>query len=272
MANGELSSVRKTLQILGVLENNGVRLTVAEIAERLGLPASTTYRYVRELRRMRLLEEVADGSYQLGGRLIELARVARGPVNLIHLARPSLEALATVTGEQVFLSRLAGHAVVCIDQVEAQTPRLVHIAVGLGDPVPLRRGAAAKAILAHLPPHKVLALLERAERADPTLQAPGFREEWLAELAAVRRQGYALAELQPEGVRAVAAALVAPERELAAVTVAGPAYCLTDERLPGVADKVRETVAALVARLINPQVNTAAGARRMDQLTDREAR
>jgi DNA-binding IclR family transcriptional regulator len=194
---------------------------------------------------------MADGSYQLGGRLLDLARVARGPVDLIHVARPFLEALASATGEQVFLSRLAGHIVVCIDQVEAQIPRLVRIAVGPGDSVPLRRGAAAKAILAHLPPHKVLALLERAESADPTPQTPRSREQWLAELAEVRRQGYAVTEFAPEGLRAVAAAIVAPRRELAALTVAGPAYCLTDERLPGLAEKVCETGTAITARLMD---------------------
>jgi IclR family acetate operon transcriptional repressor len=141
--------------------------------------------------------------------------------------------------------------VICVDQIEAQASRLVRVAVGPGDPVPLHRGAAAKAILAQLPLDRALALIAQAQLADPIIQPSRSREEWQAELVEVRHQGYALAELKPEGISAVAAAIVKPGRELAAVTIAGPTYCLTDDRLPSLAEQVRETAAEITTRLMD---------------------
>ncbi|MGH7899481.1 MAG: helix-turn-helix domain-containing protein, partial [Candidatus Binatia bacterium] len=84
----ELVSFRKMLQILDLLANDGSGLTVEQIAERGDFSTSSAYRYVRSLRQERLLEESGDGTYQLGSRLILLARAVRGPANLVQRARP----------------------------------------------------------------------------------------------------------------------------------------------------------------------------------------
>jgi DNA-binding IclR family transcriptional regulator len=243
-----LTSFRKTLQILDLLSNDGDGLTVEQIAEGLGFSTSTTYRYVRSLRQERLVEESSDGSYQLGSRLILLARAARGPTNVIERARPTLEHLVKATGNQVFLSRLTEDLVICVDTVEPAEPRPFRVMLGPGDVVPLNQGAAAKAILAQLPPEKAVTLLLATDLNGP----PQFRRsqaEWLSELAEIRERGYAVTEWKLDGVRAIAAPVFAPRKRLAAVSVTGPVGRLTDERVPEVVDHLRQSAGAITERL-----------------------
>jgi DNA-binding IclR family transcriptional regulator len=73
----------------------------------------------------------------------------------------------------------------------------------------------------------------------------------LIELERVRAQGYActVEELE-EGLNAVAAPIFADNNQvIASISVSGPSFRLTEERLPQVIDAVRAAGVAISARL-----------------------
>ncbi|MGH7897102.1 MAG: IclR family transcriptional regulator, partial [Candidatus Binatia bacterium] len=158
------------------------------------------------------------------------------------------EHLVKATDAQVFLSRLTEDVVICVDSVEPADPRPFRVMVGPGDVVPANQGAAAKAILAELPPEKAVTLLLAADLAGP----PQFRRsqaEWLHELAEIRERGYAITEWKQDGVRAIARSFVGPRKRLTAITVVGPVGRIGDERVPEILVHLREAATSLSERL-----------------------
>ena len=65
------NSFTRGLDVLIAIARNG-QVTVAEVADELGLATSTAYRYVRSLRDYGLIEE-SQGVYVPGWRLMEIS-------------------------------------------------------------------------------------------------------------------------------------------------------------------------------------------------------
>ncbi|HLX97314.1 MAG TPA: IclR family transcriptional regulator C-terminal domain-containing protein, partial [Roseiarcus sp.] len=124
---------------------------------------------------------------------------------------------------------------ICITQVQSR--QVIRAISRPGGSVPLHRSAAGKAILARMSEFEVDELLgkqapPRAER----LSAQAWRK-LRAELREVRSRGYAFDDEQvAAGLRCIAAS-IADENGSApgAVSIAGPAMRLTDQRLPRLA-------------------------------------
>ncbi|MCK5585460.1 helix-turn-helix domain-containing protein, partial [Candidatus Bipolaricaulota bacterium] len=104
------------MQILTLFSDSPV-LQVSEIAEKMGQPRSTAYRYVAALKANRLVEEADDGpGYRLGPKILELAAtMSRRPLR--DVARPYLERIGRETGETIILSGLRDQAGICLEKV-----------------------------------------------------------------------------------------------------------------------------------------------------------
>src|SRR5690606_20673006 len=64
----------RAIQLLLLYDDDRPVLTAAEVAERLGMSRSTTYRYLQSLRAAGMLEEDARG-FRLGMRIFQLAHI-----------------------------------------------------------------------------------------------------------------------------------------------------------------------------------------------------
>ena len=106
-SDGE-SVLHKHLRVLQAFDILRPFLTLTEISEATGLPASTTHRLVAELEREGLLERMPDRSYRLGVRLWEFASRTPGAVGLRELARPWLEAVHARVRQHTQLGVLSG--------------------------------------------------------------------------------------------------------------------------------------------------------------------
>jgi IclR family acetate operon transcriptional repressor len=120
--------------------------------------------------------------------------------------------------------------VVFLDVVES--PQRVKLAAAIGQRLPAFSTASGKAILAFLPEQTVRRVLERGMRPSTefTLRTP---EMLLADAREARERGFALSVQEyEEGINAVAAPILdASDRPVASVSVAGPTYRLTRERM-----------------------------------------
>ncbi len=173
------------------------------------------------------------------------------------------------TRETVHLMVLDGETGLYVDRVES--PQRVRVASSVGQRELLHGSAVGKAILAHLAPDRLDAILARGlpRMTVRTITDPGRLRRHLAMVA---RRGFALDNEEGEpGIRCVGAPIFDHRGQVvASVSVAGPAYRLSLARLGSWAAPTRDAAAAISAALgyspaaspPRPARGTAAGKRR----------
>lgn len=217
---------------------------VDELADVADVPLSSAYRYVALLRSMGLLAETGDGGYQLTPRVMGLAQAAQLTNGLSAQLRPILEALRASSGESALFLRRAGDHVVCTELAESSHP--VRLSFTPGHPMPLHAGAGAKLLLASL---------SRAEQEAYADRHPGqlnrtTRQKLLRELEPLVRQGWSTSEAEvDDGVWAAAALVTDAGEPVGALSVAGPAFRLTEAMRRNILASVRNAAAGLSGRL-----------------------
>ena len=105
----------RILAVFEAFESHGPSLSLTQIAEFTGLPVSTTHRIVGELTEWGALARDAQGRYQVGIRLWELAQNAGR--RLRDTARPFLQDLFSLTGESVLLAVREGNEALYVDRI-----------------------------------------------------------------------------------------------------------------------------------------------------------
>lgn len=223
-------------------------LGVSELAAALDMPKSAVHRLLQELRRLAWVEQTSDGRYRaslgfalLGSRVMQAS-------GLPDQVQPLLDRLAAETRELVRLTIVTGKGLAWLASAQGAPAGLVY-APEMAGPVRLFATANGKALLARMPAADALALA----RADgfgtlrPTERSLHDAAALLADLTAVRRRGYAIADGEAEsGVTAVAVAIGNIPR--GTVSVAGPSVRLPASRHAALAASLTTTAAALANR------------------------
>jgi IclR family acetate operon transcriptional repressor len=244
----KVQSLDRALEILKLLGGEP-EMRVTDLARRLEVHKSTVFRLLATLQEHGLVEQnPTTERYRLGYGLVRLAGSVVAEVDLARASRPVLEVLANRTGETVNLAILQGDQVVNIEQIAA--PNLVVNVNWVGKQTPLHATSNGKVLLAHLPASDRQTLMPRAlSRLTPrTITDPRVLER---QLRRVLEDGYAftLEELEL-GLNAVAAPVFAADgRVLAAVSVAGPSYRVTPQRLKELGEITKQAGTAISGRL-----------------------
>ena len=250
---GRNSTADRAIEVLLLFDDQVTRLSAADVASRLGMSRSTTYRYLQSLRASGFLEEEdGTGRFQLGPEILRLARVARKGFGLNEAAAPVMRALAAETGEDVLLTRRTGTQVACIEREPGM--HRVRLSYDRGHLLPVHAGASALVVLAFAGEEEIDRILEEAaplERfTDRTLTRPS---DVRRQLEAIRASGLAVTEGEVDpGVRGIAAPVFWPGGRIAAgLSVVGLAYRLTDEVVDRVAEEVRVAARTITDRLVD---------------------
>lgn len=159
------------------------RLSVAEIADRAGLPAATAYRLVDDLAAQGLLSR-EGGEVRLGIRLWELANRASAARDLRQIALPYLEDLNQLLRQHTQLSVLHQDEVLILERLSrpGAAANRAHVAGRL----PVHRTSMGMVLLAYAPAHVRSGYLDRHEEA--VAERHGDIRRVLAE---IRRTGHA---------------------------------------------------------------------------------
>lgn len=186
--------------------------SVHELAEAVGEPVSSTYRLLSNLRLMGWIDDAPQrGRYRLGLEFLQIGSQVEDLRNPQEEALPRLKRLNQQTHLTTFLCVRRGDEAVCVGRFEGRSVR--SLVLTLGGSLSLDRGAAAKALLAHLPQAEQEGVLSRL----------GYRKnsekytEKLAELASYREHQLAVSD---EDVTPGIGALGAPVFNFRGETVA----------------------------------------------------
>ena len=184
-------SVLKALDVLEAFGHDEHILGVTELSKRLGLAKSTTYNLLATLKSRGYVEEdPVTSRYSLGVKLLELSRAVRANVEIRDRAAAILRELAQYSREAVYLTILHDDHSVYIYSIEA--PGRLQARSAIGGRVPLHCTGVGKAKMAFLGDEEVARIMARVglpRFTDNTIVDP---ERMRAELALIRRRGYAV--------------------------------------------------------------------------------
>jgi len=191
-------AVERALELLRVFAQDRAELTLAQMAERMGLHKSTVHRLALTLEKAGFLRRnPTNGAYSLGLKLLELGAVVLNSLELRTQARPHLERLRRDTGCTVHLGILDAGEVVYIDKIEGDTP--VRIYSQVGRRAPAHCTGLGKALLAFQPASSVREMAATRGLKRYTPETIVSVSDLMSELERVRERGYAvdMAEHEP---------------------------------------------------------------------------
>jgi DNA-binding IclR family transcriptional regulator len=246
---GGVQSVDRAVSVLEILAQRG-EAGVSEVAADIGVHKSTAFRLLAALEERELVEQTQDrGKYRLGFGILRLASAVPGQLDVTHQARAACEQLAAQLGETVNIAVRRSHFVVNIDQ--ARGPSAVATHNWVGELTPLHATSSGKILLAYMTPEERRKLLASSGLARLTPHTITSQEDLEAQIEAAARDGYAFSvEELEEGLNAVAA----PMRDhtggvIAALSVSGPVYRFTEERMREATPDVVAAAAAISNRM-----------------------
>ncbi|WCB91533.1 HTH-type transcriptional regulator KipR [Baekduia alba] len=217
---GSSQALDRFAALMSALADSAGPLAAPALAERVGLPASSTYRLVQALEHQGLVERRQRGELSLGLRILEYARNIEERVErtLLEPARPVMLRLAEEHRETVLLTARAANCSIGLGSVES--PRPVRLSYERWRMTPMHLGASGKILLAHLDPVAAERVISAIAGPDPTVDPRRLRRE----LAAIRHRGYVITHSElDEGAGAVAAPILDRRgRLIAGLTIAGP--------------------------------------------------
>ena len=234
------STADRAIDILLVFSVERPVWSATEIATHFDMPRSTTYRYINSLRAYALIVEDENGGYRLGPKIFPLARIAKASTSILRIAAPHLAELNNTFGETVTLYERVGQEAIPLDMLESR--HRVRITYTRGALLPWPATASAKVLLAHASQEDQEAIFRLLVPVRYTEKTIKTRKALRMVLDKIRRDGYAYSDHEREqGVRAIAAPIFSRGDGRYCVTMSGPSFRLTDEKLSGMIAAVRTT-------------------------------
>jgi DNA-binding IclR family transcriptional regulator len=245
------SVTSRALSVLAAFEDAPGSLSVSRIAQKAGLPLSTTYRLVGELEEWGGLRKGSDGKYQIGFRIWELGQLAGR--RLRDRAHPFLQDLFDLTRENVHLAIREGTQSLYVDKLYGS--RKMPVVSRVGGRLPLHATAVGRIMLAAQPQWFIDAYLEGdLEKPTPnTVTNPVILRQLIAE---INEQGYAVTiEQMRPGALSVAVPIVFNETTVASVGLVFESnrYREVSRFLPmltGTAHRIEGAMVGLSARML----------------------
>lgn len=245
---GSAKNLVRALALLKVLSGNPGGMSLAEVSRVGALPKPTAHRLLSVLAEAGMVREDGSGGYGLGPECLVLGSAFLDGLDLRREARGVLEALVERTGETCHLGIRDGNRAVYVEKVES--PQMVQLRSRVGLIAPLHTTALGKVLLAYDEEAEVEALFA-ADVEKRTANTITDLDEFRANLGLVRERGFAVDDVEnEEGIRCVAAPVFDhEERVVASISVSGPEYRLSLEKLEELGILTRESALSLSRRI-----------------------
>ena len=242
-------TVLKAFGILECLADTGRSLSASEVARLCGVSRPTAYRLLSTLVSRGYVINSQDSGYRLGTRVLSLSKNFIESLDLPQLVKPYLRELNKASDETTYISVLDDTEILYVGMVESTQSVRMYCAIGTRNP--LYCSSMGKAILAFLPAEERNALLDRITLTPRTANTITDKAELSKELERIRVQGFAIDNVEiEEGVRCVGAPVFNYMGQVfAAVSISGPAYRLSVDRLKELSKLVIRATTAISSNL-----------------------
>lgn len=179
----------RVLAVLEQLANTMYPQTLAQLAQRTGLPKTSLMRMLNTLERSAYVTRMPNEiGYVPGPRAHCLAVSVLQTPHFLRACRSVLGKLVAITGESCNLTAMAGDAVHYLARVESPDALRLQLHLDIGVHVPLHCTASGKLFLAATPRHYLLQILDRIELTALTPKTITSRKMLEAELERIRLQ------------------------------------------------------------------------------------
>lgn len=244
-----MNSLEKMLSLLDVFTPAASTWSTDDLIAYSGSSRSTCYRYIKVLQDAGFLAPVANGSYVLGPRIMELDRYIRMCDPIYIGGGPAIQKLARKTGHTARLYMLYSNVLVCVREEPAPSEP-----AGLftrGQRRPLLVGAGSKVVLAYLPVHQLRSLYANQRKA---VAAAGLGADWkgfTVTLRKIRDDGFCISvgELTPGVVGISAPLLNSAGKVLGSLGIAMSAAVADRSKFPGLAMAVKKAAQEASAQI-----------------------
>jgi DNA-binding IclR family transcriptional regulator len=237
----QVNSLERAFQILRCFTLTKPTLGLAEISAMTQLPKPTVFRLLAVMEKENFVARTPDGKgYRIGIRTFELSGIFLANLSLEVVARPAMEALAITYGMTCNLAILDEGQVVYM--ATAEKPGFMRYSPIIGYRHYIHCSALGKAMTAHLPEAQVRAYLQR--RGMPALSPYTITDpdRLIANLAEVRRLGYAMDE--QEGAVGVCCLAVPiwdhTQKIVAAMSLSASSSLFTPEIITKISDDMKK--------------------------------
>jgi len=197
-------AVQRALDIVEYLVSSASSRNITELSRYLKIPKSSVFGILQTLRDNGWVEKLEDDRYVLTLKLFGLGSAIIASLDLRQQVSPILRELATQSNITGHLAVLASDEAVYIDK--AEVPGAIRLTTYVGSRNPLHSTGMGKALLAWLPEKEVDRIIDSRGLTAYTPNTISSRIALKAELAKVRRVGYAISMEENEpGVCGIAA-------------------------------------------------------------------
>jgi IclR family transcriptional regulator, acetate operon repressor len=253
---GAVLSIERALDLLECLAQSGNWVGISELSQATGQPVGTIHRLLMTLvAREYVVRDSHTRRYRLGPAFRRLAGADVHTPDWNRLATPHLQELVELSAETANLLVKEGNQAVYVAQ--AQPQRIVRMFTELGNRVPLHCTGGGKVLLAYQPDSVIASIAaETGLQAHTEITITDFGQ-LLAELEAIRQQGYAVDDGENEdGVFCLAVPVYGPQgKVVAAVSISGPSSRLDRRRVPALLPHIKRISAAISSSLATAQEN-----------------
>ena len=227
----KINSVDRAIQILELLSEHPRGLRLTELSAMLDLHPSSLHHIISTLTPYEYISQDPETKkYSLGFRLLSLGRKVLESIDVRNIAKAHMEELNRKCNLAVHLSILKGDKVVYIDKINPGEGLSLVSYPGFSTEAYATSGG--KVLLAGLSDEKLRYLYK-----DKELKTYGKRtitkfSDLMIELDKIRKQGYSIDDEEYyEGVRCVAAPIYAGNMLVASVSITGPTFDITIDRI-----------------------------------------
>lgn len=221
-------SFSRSIEVLQKISDCPEPASLTYLLTNLTLTRPTLYRILASLEAEGLIKKRPDKRYDMGIRLISLARKVLAENDIRKISREFLEQLRDQTGETVHLAVRSGEELVYVDKIESTAT--VRMSSTIGTRVPFHSSGVGKAFLSALPPleadelisHLTLVPITKFTNTDPDVLR--------STVAEARIKGFVFDDQEnEEGIVCFAAAICsASGAPVASVSVSVPLFRLDD--------------------------------------------
>jgi DNA-binding IclR family transcriptional regulator len=243
----KVQALDRAFAVLDLLGESETPLGLAQVASSLQLHKSTAHRFLMVLERHRMVERTSNGKFRLGLRLFDFGNRAIEQYDLRDRAQPHLRRLVAETEETAHLCILEAARVIYLDKIEPA--RSVRMITRIGASNPVHCTSVGKAILAFLAPERAAEVVRRIRFERLTQRTIATPDALRVEMEKTRRRGYAVDDEElEEGLRCIAVPLLDAQRQpVAAVSISGPSFRVTAQKLPAIANHLLQCVRGISA-------------------------